>query len=155
MPKEPNPSPLQTVKDFLHHNSQDPLQITFAHLEICNQQRGQWRKKVQRYQSRILLRKLPQNSLAEITVVDNLVFRFSFQFRIPETEACSNLEMLCLPRPLDQGRMYLDDEKLQLSFRIDAPDPSLRVQVTQVYQGILGLQRTFTPLYRSTKSVNR
>ena len=154
MRKEPNPSPLQTVKDFLHHPSQDQLQITFAHLEICNQQQGQWYKKVQRHQSRILLRKLPQG-LAEITVVDNLVFRFSFQFRIPGTEACSNLEMLYLPRPLDQGRMYMDDEKLQLSFRIDTPDPSLRVQVTQVYQGILGLQRTFTPLYRSTRSINR
>lgn len=154
MRKEPNPSPLQIVKDFLHLNAQDPLQITFAHLEICNQQHGQWCKKVQRHQSRILLRKLSQG-LAEITVMDNLVFRFSFQFRIPDTQTCSNLEMLCLPRPLDQGRMYMDDEKLQLSFRIDAPDPALHVQVTQVYQGILGLQRTFTPLYRSTKFVNR
>lgn len=155
MPKETYPSPLKTVKDFLHHPSQDPLQITFAYLDIHNQQQGQWCKKVQRPQSRILLRKLPQNGLAEITVVDNLVFRFSFQFRIPDTEACSNLEMLSLPRPLDQGRMYMDDEKLQLSFRIDAPDPSLRVQVTQVYQGILDLQRTFTPLYHSTRSINR
>jgi len=147
MRKEPNSSPLQTVKDFLHHPSQDQLEITFAHLEICNQQHGQWCKKVQRPQSRILLRKLPQNGLAEITVMDNLVFRFSFQFRIPDTEACSNLEILHLPRPLDQGRMYMDDEKLQLSFRIDAPDPSLRVQVTQVYQGILGLQKDlYTPI---------
>jgi hypothetical protein len=150
----PTPSIISTFTDFLHHQSQDPLQITFAHLEICNQQQGQWYKKVQRHQSRILLRKL-SHDLAEITVVDNLVFRFSFQFRIPDTQTCSNLEMLHLPRPLAQGRMYMDDEKLQLTFRIDAPDPSLRVQVTQVYQGILGLQKTFTPLYRSTKSVNR
>lgn len=137
----PTPSILSTITDFLHQNTQEPLQITFAHLEICNQQRGQWCKKVQRRQSRILLRKLPQNGLAEITVMDNLVFRFSFQFRISETEACSNLEMLSLPRPLDQGQMYMDDEKLQLSFRIDAPDPSLRVQVTQVYRRICRMER--------------
>ncbi|WP_127018622.1 hypothetical protein [Flagellimonas beolgyonensis] len=155
MRKEPNSSPLQTVKDFLHHPSQDQLEITFSHLEIHNQQHGQWCKKVQRPQSRILLRKLPQNGLAEITVVDNLVFRFSFKFRIPISSEFNDLEMLCLPRPLDQGLLSMDDEKLQLTFRIDAPDPALHVQVTQVYQGILGLQRTFTPLYRSTRSINR
>lgn len=152
----PTPSIASTITDFLHHNSQDPLQITFAQLEICNQQHGRWCKKVQRHQSRILLRKLPQNGLAEITVVDNLVFRFSFQFRIPDTQTCSNLEMLCLPRPLDQGRMYMDDEKLQLSFRIDTPDPALRVQVTQVYHRICRVERlsmplsdTFVGLYRN------
>ncbi|WP_431162605.1 hypothetical protein [Flagellimonas beolgyonensis] len=137
----PTPSIVSTITDFLHHHSQDPLQITFAHLEICNQQHGQWCKKVHRPQSRILLRKLPQNRLAEITVVDNLVFRFSFQCRIPDTESYSNLELLCLPRPLDQGRLFLDDEKLQLSFRIDAPDPALRVQVTQVYHRICHVER--------------
>ncbi len=97
-------------------------------------------QKVQRPQSRIVLRKLSQG-LAEITVVDNLVFRFSFQCRMPTTTEFNNLEMLYLPRPLAQGRMYLDDEKLQLSFRIDAPDPSLRVQVTQVYHRICHVER--------------
>ncbi len=140
MRKEPNPSPLQTVKDFLHLNTHGSQQITFAHLEIHNQQHGQWCKKVQRPQSRLILRTLPQG-LAEITVMDNLVFRFSFQFRIPDTQTCSNLEMLCLPRPLGQGRMYMDDEKLQLNFRIDAPDPALRVQVTQVYHRICRMER--------------
>lgn len=137
----PTPSIVSTITDFLHQPSQDQLEITFAHLDIHNQQRGQWCNKVQRHQSRILLRKLPQNGLAEITVVDNLVFRFSFQFRIPDTQTCSNLEMLCLPRPLDQGRFSMDDEKLQLSFRIDAPDPALRVQVTQVYHRICHVER--------------
>ena len=146
----PTPSIVFTITDFLHQKSHDSLQITFAHLDIHNQQQGQWCKKVQRPQSRILLRKLPQG-LAEITVVDNLVFRFSFQFRIPDTQTCSNLEMLCLPRPLDQGRMYMDDEKLQLSFRIDAPDPALCVQVTQVYHHICLVEQLHASL--SDKSV--
>ncbi|MEO2050782.1 MAG: hypothetical protein ABGX00_03385 [Allomuricauda sp.] len=141
----PTPSIVSTITDFLHHPSQDPLQITFAHLEICNQQHGQWHKKMQRPQSRILLRKLSQE-LAEITVVDNLVFRFSFQFHMPSTGEFHNLEMLCLPRPLAQGRMYMDDEKLQLSFRIDAPDPALHVQVTQVYHRICHMERLSKPL---------
>jgi len=42
---------------------------------------------------------------------------------------------------LDRGRLCLDEEKLVLSFRIDAPDPSLRVEVTHTYQGICNLER--------------
>ena len=33
------------------------------------------------------------------------------------------MEMLSLPRPLDRGGLYLDEEKLQQSFRIDALGP--------------------------------
>ena len=139
MLKEPNPSPLQIIQDFLHQNSQDQLQITFAHLEIRNKQHGQLLHKVQRHQSRIILHKLPQNGLAEITVVDSLVFSFSFQFQIPKSLGVYEGNMLCLPRPLDQGKLYVDAKKLQLSFRIDAPDPALRIDVTLTYQGILDL----------------
>lgn len=133
----PNPSPIKTITNFLHQSPHTPLQITFATLEICNHQNGQLLHKVQRQQSRIILQKMPHKSLAEITVLDNLVFSFSFQFQMPSALTFHEVEMRSLPRPLDQGRLYMDEEKLQISFRIDAPDPSLRVHVTQVYQGIL------------------
>lgn len=133
-------SPIQTITDFLHQSSPAPLQITFASLEICSHQNGALRHRVQRKHSRILLQQTPQKGQAEITVLDNLVFSFSFRFWLPNAPTYHEVDMRCLPRPLDQGRLYLDDEKLQLSFRIDAPDPSLRVQVTQVYRGILHLE---------------
>ncbi len=133
-------SPIQTITNFLHQTSPAPLQITFAALEICSHQNEALLHRVQRQHSRILLQQTPQKGLAEITVLDNLVFSFSFQFQLPKAPNFHEVAMLSLPRPLDQGRMYLDDEKLQLSFRIDAPDPSLRVQVTQVYRGILHLE---------------
>ncbi len=132
---------LSAITNFLHQSSPAALQITFASLEICSHQNEQLLRTVQRQQSRIIIQKMSQKGLAEITVLDNLVFSFSFQFQLPSAPTCHEVDMRCLPRPLDQGRMYLDDEKLQLSFRIDAPDPSLRVQVTQVYRGILHLER--------------
>nr|WP_288931475.1 hypothetical protein [uncultured Allomuricauda sp.] len=143
----PNPSIASTFTNHLHQTSIASLQITFATLKIRNQQNGQFLNQMQRQQSRIILQKMPCHNVAEITVVDNMVFRFSFQFRIPNTAAeFHNLEMLSLPRPLDRGRLCVDKEKLWLSFRIDAPDPSLCVEVTHVYQGICKLEQFCTPL---------
>ncbi|MBA4744876.1 MAG: hypothetical protein H2058_06435 [Muricauda sp.] len=139
-----------TFTNFLHQNSHAPLHITFAALEIINHQNGQSLNRVQRPQSRIFLQKMPQTGLAKMTVPDNLVFCFSFQFHIPNAGEFHHGEMLCLPRPLDCGRLFVDDEKLLLSFRIDAPDPTLRVEVTHVYQGILRLEHFCTPLCGQT-----
>lgn len=139
------PSISSTIINFLYQSSPAPLQITFATLEICSHQNGALLHSVQRQWSRIILQQTPQKGLAEITVLDNLVFSFSFRFQLPSAPTCHEVDMRSLPRPLDQGRMYLDDEKLQLSFRIDAPDPTLRVEVTHVYQGILGIDRHCAP----------
>ena len=147
MPTHPISS---TVTQFLHQNSPDALHITFASLQICNHQNGQLLHRIHRPQSRIILQKMAQNQLAQITVLDNLVFSFSFQFQIPTAPIVHPVDMLALPRPLDHGRLLLDEEKLQLSFRIDAPDPTLRVEVTQVYQGILKLERHCSPLCGQT-----
>nr|WP_321416013.1 hypothetical protein [uncultured Allomuricauda sp.] len=146
MLKSPYPSPIQTVKDFLHQTSPAPLQITFATLEIRHYQNGQFLNQVERPQSRIVLKKVPGGDVIKITVVDNLVFRFSFQLQMPRGHKFQDLEMLSLPRPLDQGSMCVDEEKLLLSFRIDAPDPLLRVEVTHTYQGICGLKELCTPV---------
>ena len=139
------PSISSTITNFLHQSSPAPLQITFASLEICSHQNGALLHRVQRQQSRIILQQTPQKGLAEITVLDNLVFSFSFQFQMPSAPTYHEVDMLSLPRPLDQGRLSMDEEKLQLSFRIDAPDPTLRLEVTHVYQGILGLDRHCVP----------
>jgi len=137
MPSHPISS---TFTNFLYQTSPAPLQITFATLEIHNSQNGQFLNHVRRPQSRIILKKIPCSDLAELTVLDNLVFRFSFQFRLPQTKEFHTIEMLSLPRPLDHGKLLVDEEKLMLSFRIDAPDPSLRVEVMHTYQGICDLK---------------
>ncbi|MFD2099735.1 hypothetical protein [Flagellimonas iocasae] len=143
---KPNPNPIQTITNFLHQSSQTQLQITFASLEICNHQNGQLLHCVQRPQSRLILQKMPKKGLAKMTLLDNLVFSFSFQFQIAKTQKFHEVKMLALPRPLDQGRLFVDEERLQLSFQIDSPDPTLRVEVTHLYQGILKLERHCTPL---------
>lgn len=148
MPTRPISS---TFTDFLHQSSPTPLQITFATLEITNHQNGQFLNRVQREQSRIVLQKMSQTGLAQMTVLDNLVFRFSFQFHIPNAGKFQNGEMLALPRPLDRGRLSVDNEKLVLSFRINAPDPSLRVEVTQVYKDICKLEVFSAPLCGQTQ----
>lgn len=146
-------SPIQTISNFLHQTSPAPLQITFATLEIHNSQNGQFLNYVRRPQSRIILKKIPCSDVAELTVLDNLVFRFSFQFRMPQTKEFDTIEMLSLPRPLDHGKLLIDEEKIMLSFRIDAPEPSLRVEVTHTYQGIYDLKE-LSPLL-SGKSVGQ
>ncbi len=137
MPSHPISS---TFTNFLHQTSPAPLQITFATLEIHHYQKGQFLNHVRRPQSRIILKKIPCSDLAELTVLDNLVFSFSFQFRMPQTKEFHTIEMLSLPRPLDHGKLLVDEDKLMLSFRIDAPDPSLRVEFMHTYQGICDLK---------------
>jgi len=134
-------NPISSIfNNFLHQTSPAPLQITFATLEIHNSQNGHYLKQVQRPQSRLILKKMPCSDVAELTVLDNLVFSFSFQFRMLQTKESHTIEMLSLPRPLDHGKLFIDEEKLILSFRIDAPDPSLRVEVMHTYQGICDLK---------------
>ncbi|SDQ06717.1 hypothetical protein SAMN05216294_0140 [Flagellimonas zhangzhouensis] len=83
-----------------------------------------------------------------MTVLDNPVFSFSFQFLVPNNTEFHSGKMRSLPRPLNNGRYYMDEEKLVLTYIIDAPDPLLRVEVTHVYTGILGVEQFRTPLYR-------
>ena len=134
-------NPISSIfNNFLLQTSPAPLQITFATLEIHNSQNGQFLNHVRRPHSRLILKKMPCSDVAELTVLDNLVFSFSFQFRMLQTKASHTIEMLSLPRPLDHGKLLIDEEKLILSFRIDAPDPSLRVEVMHTYQGICDLK---------------
>lgn len=96
---EPNSNLIQTITNFLNQSSHTQLQLTFATLEIRNYQNEQLLHCVQRQQSRIFLQKMPQTGLAEMTLLDNLVFCFSFQFQIPTAGEFHDGEMLFLPRP--------------------------------------------------------
>lgn len=145
-----NPSISSIFTNYFHQCSPAPLQITFATLAIRNHQNGQFLNQVERRQSRIVLQKMSSGRLAKINVLDNMVFRFSFQFRLFGAGNFHDMEMLSLPRPLDSGMFGVDKEKLWLSFRIDAPDPSLRVQVVHTYQNICKLEAFSEPLCGQT-----
>ncbi|NYJ25973.1 hypothetical protein [Allomuricauda sp. ARW1Y1] len=142
---KPNANLIQTLTHFLHHSTHTQLQITFASLNICNSQHGKLLQRLPSRQGRIGFQKLsPQ--LLQLDIMDSLVFRFSIQCPIHQPVNLSDMGPLSLPRPLDQGSLYVDEEKLVLSFRIDAPDPLLRIQVTHNYQGIYRLEEYCTPL---------
>jgi hypothetical protein len=142
---KPNTNLIQTLTHFLHHSTHKQLQITFASLNICNSQQGMLLHHLPSRQGRIGFQKLsPQ--LLQLDIMDSLVFRFSLQCHISQPTNLNDMGPLSLPRPLDQGSMQVDEEKLVLSFRIDAPDPQLRIQVTHTYQGIYRLEKLCTPL---------
>ncbi len=142
---KPNPNPLQAITDFLHHSTHTQLQITFTSLNICNSQQDKLLHRLPSRQGRIGFQKLsPQ--LFQLDIMDSLVFRFSIQCPIPQPVNLNTMGPLSLPRPLDQGSLHVNEEKLVLSFRIDAPDPLLRIQVTHTYQGIYRLEEYCTPL---------
>jgi hypothetical protein len=130
---------------FLHNRTHTQLQITFARLDICNSQNGRVLQRLPSRQGRIGFQKLSPH-LLQLDIMDSLVFRFSVQYPIPQPVNLNKMEPLSLPRPLDQGSLHVNEEKLVLSFRIDAPDPSLRIQVTHTYQGIYRLEEYCTPL---------
>ncbi|MGN7513016.1 MAG: hypothetical protein ACTHOM_01480 [Allomuricauda sp.] len=132
---------LSTFTDFLNQSSPAPLQITFANLSIRNHQNGQFLNHVQRQHGHIMLHKTLHKGVAELTVLDHLVFSFSFKFRMPHVGECQHITMQSLPRPLSHGKLYVDGEQMRLCFTIDAPDPLRCVAVTHVYQGICTLER--------------
>ncbi|GLU43647.1 hypothetical protein [Allomuricauda sp. NBRC 101325] len=144
----PTPSILSIFSNYLQQDPKTSLQISFASLNILNYKGRQYLNQVQKHKSRIILLKLPHKHLAEITVLDNPVFSFSFQFLVPNNTEFHSGKMRSLPRPLNNGRYFMDEEKLVLTYTIDAPDPLLRVEVTHVYTGILGVEQFHTPLYR-------
>ncbi|GAB4508650.1 MAG: hypothetical protein Tsb004_07550 [Allomuricauda sp.] len=140
----PTPTIASALTHFLHHSTHNQLQITFASLSICNSQQGKLLHRLPSRQGRIGFQKLSLQ-LLQLDIMDSLVFRFSVQCHISQTTDFRNMETLSLPRPLDQGSLQVDEEKLVLSFRIDAPDPLLRIQVTHTYQGIYRLEKYCTP----------
>ena len=136
---------LRTISHFLDQSPYTSLELTFAHHTICNHQNGRFLNRVHKQQSRLLINKPPQSHLAQMVVVDNLLFNFSFSFNRPTNQNQYHGPMLQLPRPLDQGHLEISAAQLVLSFRIDAPDPALTVHITQTYNGRYTLQKFYAP----------
>ncbi|WP_420602832.1 hypothetical protein [Flagellimonas sp.] len=131
---------LGEINTFFERSPAKALEITFAQLKIDTYHNGQFLQQIQRPNCKIVLQKVVNNALAKMDVVDNLVFRFSFWFEKPTTENYFKGETLQLPRPLAEGTLQMDAEKLTLQFTIDAPDKNLQVHVRHIYTEIQRLE---------------
>ncbi|SNY99692.1 hypothetical protein [Flagellimonas pacifica] len=130
---------LGEINYFLEKGFTNTLKITFRQLEIDTYHSGEFLKRIQKPNDRIIIRKLKTGSLAKMDVVDNIAFRFSFRFATPTSHLFYESEMQQLPRPLAQGSLEMNTEKLVLEFIIDALDKELLVKVRHSYTQILGL----------------
>lgn len=136
---------LPTIQKFLHQSPYASLEITFAHHTVFSSRPQLHFAPVQRHNSRVVINKRPKNGLAQMVVIDHMVFNFSFGFVPPSREPFYLGSMLQLPRPLDQGHLHMDADQLTLQFRIDAPRPELQVHLSQTYAHILKLEHFATP----------
>ncbi|WP_420322114.1 hypothetical protein [Flagellimonas sp.] len=132
---------LGEMNNFLEKETTNTLEITFANLEIETYQNDKFLRQLHKSNCRIIIRKLKTSSLAKMDVVDNIAFRFSFRFATPTSNENYKSEMQQLPRPLAQGILEMDSEKLVLEFAIDAPDKELQVKVRHAYSQILSLEK--------------
>ncbi|MGW9686758.1 hypothetical protein [Flagellimonas sp. 2504JD1-5] len=127
---------LGEINNFLERDSANTLEITFALLEIETYQNGKFLRRFHKPNCRIIIRRLKTSSLVKMDVVDNIAFRFSFRFEKPTSYLSYKSDMQQLPRPLAQGILEIEAEKLVLEFAIDAPDKELRVKVRHTYTQI-------------------
>lgn len=138
---------LPTIQDFIHKSPYASLELTFDSHLVLNSQNHRPFSPVQKQNSRIVINKKLKRGLAQMVVVDNLVFNFSFGFTPPMEQEFYLGPMLHLPSPLDQGHLHMDADQLTLSFRIYARDPELRIHVSQTYADIYNMEKFSTPLF--------
>ena len=136
-----NTNVLGEIKCFLGKSSPKPLEIVFAALEIQTFVKGRLLNTTTKKLGRIRVCMAEQNGIPYMEVLDHLVFRFSFYFPWPEVLHFFESTALDLPRPLVNGLLKIDSEKLQLGFTIDAPDENLIVQVKHSYTNALHLKK--------------
>ncbi|MEP0462870.1 MAG: hypothetical protein ABJN84_17210 [Flavobacteriaceae bacterium] len=125
---------LPAIFDFLHCCSTINLEITFAQLDIHIYHNGHFLKRITKPNSRILLYKPQNRKIAQMDLLDNIAFRFSFEFDKPTSQLYYKSKRLYLPQPLTEGFLEMDAEKLSFSFTINSP--SNYVEITHVYRQI-------------------
>ncbi|MER3376040.1 MAG: hypothetical protein RIM83_15480 [Allomuricauda sp.] len=124
---------LGEIKRFLDQKSSGILEITFAHLEILTYHNQKLLNRTLRQNSRIRIYEHRSMALAQMEVMDHLVFHFSLWFPTPAHTSHYQSKSLFLPRPLSHGILEMDAETLQLEFTIDTPNKNARVNVKHRY----------------------
>nr|WP_299067267.1 hypothetical protein [uncultured Allomuricauda sp.] len=132
---------LTEINTLLDAKGSKSWELTFALLEIDTYHNGKFLKRVQHAYPKIVIYKPEHNTSAQMEVLDNLVFSFSFWFEKSIAHLDYKSKMLRLPRPLTQGTLQLDAKKLVLQFTIDVPDKALEVKVQHIYTQLLYLAK--------------
>ncbi|MBS9462833.1 hypothetical protein KIM67_10450 [Flagellimonas sp. 389] len=130
---------LREINSFLKQDTNTTLEITFAQLAIEIYHNGHFLKKIERPNSSILLYKPKNNKLAQMDLVDNIAFRFSFWFDTPTSPLKYKSDILRLPQPLTEGFLEMDAEKLIVGFIMHTQGNS--IETTHVYTQICMRQR--------------
>ncbi|TXN36132.1 hypothetical protein FVB32_16370 [Flagellimonas hymeniacidonis] len=128
---------LTEINTLLDDKSPKSCELTFALLDIDTYHNGTFLKRVQRPYPKIIIHKPVNSTSAQMEVQNNLVFSFSFWFEKPTCHFNYKSKMLQLPRPLTEGALEMDAEKLVLRFTIDAPDKVLQVRIQHTYTQLL------------------
>jgi len=129
----PNNNILKKIASFLHRDTPSCLKITFHSLEILTYHNGILLNHTLKQNSKIHIHARKNKCLAQMEVLDHLVFQFSFCFPPPSSLETYQSKQLFLPRPLSNGVLTIDAEKLHLEFTIDAAEENLKVKVEHLY----------------------
>lgn len=123
---------LNSIKTFLAHETSELLELTFSTLEIHITNNGKFLNQSIKNNCKVSIKRQSHNH-ANMDIVDNPAFEFSFLFATPASFPYYCGQMIELPRPLTGGVLKMDTYSLILNFIIDAPDPNLKIHVSQLY----------------------
>ena len=89
----PKTNLLKTLNRFQKEKQSTSLQITFDSLEITNYRNGIFYNQQEKHQPLVHVQKTQNGPVVKIELVDNPIFRFSFQITIPKIAilSCNSL----------------------------------------------------------------
>ncbi len=126
---------LEEIKNFLENDNYTTLELTFETLEISLFHHGKRLNQLVRQDAELILQKTNDPTIAEMDVVDNLVFPFLFTFNPQEALAGQTTQMQKLPRPLNHGSLCIKHYCLELEFTIESPSKEMELRVMHLYLG--------------------
>ena len=132
---------LGKINHFLDSVEAPTLELTFAQLTIQSFHQGQLLNCTVKENAKLRVHLPGPDGLAQMEVLDNLVFHFTFGFIRPTAMRPYHSKMLNLPRPLMDGLLLLDAEQLLLEFTIDTPNKDHNIQIQHRYTSIMKVRQ--------------
>lgn len=129
-----------SIKTFLDNESSALMELTFSTLEINITNNERLLNQSTMNNCKIFIKRQLNSNYANMDIVDNPAFRFAFLFTIPLSFPYYHEQMIELPRPLTGGILRVGAYSLILNFIIDAPDPNLKIHVSQLYYDLSNIK---------------
>ncbi|WP_136468241.1 hypothetical protein [Flagellimonas onchidii] len=119
---------------FLDQSTHKTMELHFSTQKIMSFRNGVPHRQILRPDRRLVVKKLASPVLGKITVVDNLLFKFSFRFIIPCSSLLYQGEMMQLQFPVSFGYLMIDPDAqvIRLVFEIDAPDDAIALTILHI-----------------------